>query len=377
MSFYKHNTMRPSITYTIAIISITAFFSISISFFLFKNYASSLFVEQQNSMSAQFTSKVNQAPTYSIPQDFIATSKIVTRSVVNITVYRGDYRISAGSGIIISSNGYIVTNNHVIEGSTFQEVTLSDKREVKARVIGRDASTDIALLKIDVENLQPIRLGNSDHLQIGEWVLAVGNPFNLASTVTAGIVSAKARNIQILRDQEYAIESFIQTDAVVNPGNSGGALVNAKGELIGVNTAIISESGGYEGFSFAIPSNLVAKVTNDLKEYGKVKRAVLGVVIGDVNSSLAKDLNLDKIEGVLVQKVNPNTTASTAGIRPGDVITGINGLKVKTTPELQEQMARYRPGDIISIDYIREGVPYRKNNIELKAIQVSQSPYSH
>ncbi|MEL6721220.1 MAG: trypsin-like peptidase domain-containing protein [Bacteroidota bacterium] len=369
--------MRPSITYTIAIILITAFFSTSISFCLFKAYATDFLVEQEQIRTAQFTSKVNEAPTPSIPQDFVATSKIVTKSVVNITVYRGDYRISAGSGIIISSNGYIVTNNHVIEGSTFQEVTLSDKREVRARVIGRDASTDIALLKIDVENLQPIRLGNSDHLQIGEWVLAVGNPFNLASTVTAGIVSAKARNIQILRDQEYAIESFIQTDAVVNPGNSGGALVNAKGELIGVNTAIISESGGYEGFSFAIPSNLVAKVTNDLKEYGKVKRAVLGVVIGDVNSSLAKDLNLDKIEGVLVQKVNPNTTAFTAGIRPGDVITGINGLKVKTTPELQEQMARYRPGDIISIDYIREGVPYRKNNIELKAIQVSQSPYSH
>ncbi|MEM9847218.1 MAG: trypsin-like peptidase domain-containing protein [Bacteroidota bacterium] len=367
--------MRPSITYTFSIILVSTLLSTAISFTIFHQYynkdaniADSI---QTDESDARLTASVNQAPTRynSIPKDFVGVSKVVTKSVVNITVFRGEYRISAGSGIIISADGYIVTNNHVIEGSTSQTVTLFDKREMEAVIIGTDPSTDLALLKVDAQYLQPLRLGNSDQLQIGEWVLAVGNPFNLASTVTAGIVSAKARNIQILRDQEYSIESFIQTDAVVNPGNSGGALVNANGELVGVNAAIMSESGGYEGFSFAIPSNLVFKVAGDLKQYGQVQRAVLGVTIGDINNSLARDLKLDKVEGVLVQRVRPNTTASEAGIRAGDVITGVNGYSVKTMPELQEQIARFRPGDIISLDYIREGVPYRKGNVELKALE--------
>jgi len=367
---------QPSLLYTTSIILITALISTASAYFLLKNqYEKDLLVQKEEIPQVQLTSRINEVPSNNVTQNFVNTSKLVTKSVVNITVYRGDYRISAGSGVIISNDGYIITNNHVVEGSTYQEVTLSDKREVSAKLIGRDPSTDLALLKIEANNLYPLRLGNSDQLQIGEWVLAVGNPFNLASTVTAGIVSAKARNIQILRDQEYSIESFIQTDAVINPGNSGGALVNAKGELVGINTAIISESGGYEGFSFAIPSNLVIKIASDLKEYGQVKRAVLGVVIGDINSSLAKDLNLDKVEGVLVQKVNPNTTASKAGIRAGDVITGINGLRVKTTPELQEQIAQFRPGDIISIDYIRDGIPYRKSDVELKALDDNQAPF--
>jgi S1-C subfamily serine protease len=277
--------------------------------------------------------------------------------------------MSTGSGIILSDDGYIITNNHVIKGSTGQVVTLFDKKDYTAKIIGVDPSTDLALLKIEVDHLQPLRLGNSDQLRIGEWVIAVGHPFNLASTVTAGIVSAKARNIEILRDQDYAVESFIQTDAVVNPGNSGGALVNAKGELVGVNTAIISESGGYEGFSFAIPSNLVMKVAEDLRKYGHVQRAVLGVIVGDLNSSLAKDLQLSRVEGVYVERIRLNTTASVAGLKAKDVITAINNVAVRTMPELQEQIARYRPGDIISIDYIRNRVTYHKNGIELKPLK--------
>lgn len=364
--------MRPSITYTITVVVCTALISVGASFFLFHqfgyvDYANTRYetTEEQPRLAAY----TNTAPSHSIPKDFVSISNAVTRSVVNIAVYRGDYRMSTGSGIIISEDGYIITNNHVIRGSSNQLVTLFDKRDYKAEIIGVDPSTDLALLKIKAEHLPALRLGNSDQLNIGEWVIAVGHPFNLASTVTAGIVSAKARNIEILSEEEYAIESFIQTDAVVNPGNSGGALVNAKGELIGVNTAIISESGGYEGFSFAIPSNLVMKVADDLRKYGQVQRAVLGVIVGDVNGSLAKDLQLERVEGVLIQRVRLNTTASIAGLQAGDVITSVNSTSIKTMPELQEQIARYRPGDIISLEYIRNGVKYRKNKVELKAIE--------
>ncbi len=319
-------------------------------------------------INTQLVSKVNSPP-YNEPKDFSAIAKTVTSSVVSIAVYRGDYRISAGSGVVIFKDGYIVTNYHVIENATSFEVVLSDKRELKATLVGKDPNTDLALLKVDANDLMPLRLGDSDELKVGEWVLAVGNPFNLTSTVTAGIVSAKARSIQILKNRKFSIESFIQTDAVVNPGNSGGALVNARGELVGINTAIISETGGYEGFSFAIPSNLVIKIANDLREFGEVQRAVLGVVIGDVNGTIAKDLKLNKVEGVLVQSVNQGTTASEAKLEPNDVIVAINNVKVKSIPELQEQVARYRPGDIISIDYIRDGVSYRKNNVQLKSLK--------
>jgi serine protease Do len=235
---------------------------------------------------------------------------------------------------------------------------MSDKREFKAKVVGSDASTDIAVLKISVEKLPFIVFGNSDSVRVGEWVLAVGNPFNLSSTVTAGIVSAKGRNIDILGGNT-SIESFIQTDAAVNPGNSGGALVNSLGELIGINTAIITESGSYEGYSFAVPSNLVQKVVRDLREFGIVQRAFLGVGIQDLDSDLAKEAELPNAEGVYVNRITANGGAQDAGLNVGDIIIGMNNVRIKSTPELQEFVGRLRPGDEISLDYWRNNKKYR------------------
>ena len=263
------------------------------------------------------------------------------------------YREGSGSGVIISTDGYIVTNNHVIDNASIVEVTLNDKRKFNAKVIGADPSTDIALLKIDVENLPIIEFGDSDNLRVGEWVLAVGNPFNLTSTVTAGIVSAKARNINIL-SAEMKIESFIQTDAAVNPGNSGGALVNTRGELIGINTAIASQTGSYSGYSFAVPTSIVSKVVADLKEYSVVQRAVLGVQIADINDDLAKDKNLETLKGAYIASVQENSSAADANLKEGDVNTGINNQPISSVAELQEQVSRYRPGNNIKIDYIRD-----------------------
>jgi Do/DeqQ family serine protease len=264
------------------------------------------------------------------------------------------YREGSGSGVIISTDGYIVTNNHVIDNATTVEVTLNDKRKFDAKVIGTDPSTDIALLKIEADNLPIISFGNSDNLRIGEWVLAVGNPFNLTSTVTAGIVSAKARNINIL-NAEMKIESFIQTDAAVNPGNSGGALVNTRGELIGINTAIASQTGSYTGYSFAVPISIVSKVVADLKEYSVVQRAVLGVQIADINNELAKEKNLTTLKGAYIVAVQENSSAADAGLKEGDIITTINNQIVNSVAELQEQISRYRPGNDIKINYIRDG----------------------
>jgi Do/DeqQ family serine protease len=261
---------------------------------------------------------------------------------------------STGSGVIISSDGYIVTNHHVIEGAGTIEVTLNDNRTYDAKLIGKDPSTDLALIKINKTDLPYVNFGNSDSTRIGEWVLAVGNPFNLTSTVTAGIISAKGRNINIL-EGNYKIESFIQTDAVVNPGNSGGALVNTNGELIGINTAIITQSGSYEGYSFAVPSNLVRKVVEDLKDFGVVQRGFLGVTIENVDEVIAKKSGLKNLEGVHIAQINPNSAAEDADLQPRDVITYINGVKVKTMPSLQEQVARYRPGDELKVNYIRNG----------------------
>jgi len=270
----------------------------------------------------------------------------------------------AGSGVIVSSDGYIVTNNHVVGNADEIEVTLNDKRTFKATVVGKDPNTDIALIKIDAENLPTIAFGNSDGLKVGEWVLAVGNPFNLASTVTAGIVSAKARNINIL-NAEMKIESFIQTDAAVNPGNSGGALVNLRGELIGINTAIASRTGAFTGYSFAVPSSIVSKVVSDIREYGVVQRAILGVGISDITSELAKEKNLKTMQGVYVGSVFEKSAAEKSGVKEGDVIVNVNGVKVNSSSELQEQIGRYRPGDMIYIELLRNDSTKRLQ-VELK-----------
>ena len=254
----------------------------------------------------------------------------------------------AGSGVIISTDGYIVTNNHVIDNAAEIEVTLNDKRTFKAKVIGTDPSTDVALIKIDATDLQPITIGNSDNLKVGEWVLAIGNPFNLTSTVTAGIISAKAREMDIV-PSERKIESFIQTDAAINPGNSGGALVNTAGELVGINTAIASQTGSYIGYGFAIPTTIVSKVVRDLKDYGIVQRAVLGVKIANINDKLAKDKNLKTMDGAYVDDVVSNSSAKDAGIKQGDIIVAINDVRIKSVAELQEQVAAYRPGDNINV----------------------------
>ncbi|HET7732690.1 MAG TPA: Do family serine endopeptidase, partial [Paludibacter sp.] len=269
-----------------------------------------------------------------------------------------------GSGVIISNDGYIVTNNHVVDGSSEIEVTLNDKRTFKAKLIGADPSTDIALIKIEAEKLPVILFGNSDSLKVGEWVLAVGNPFNLASTVTAGIVSAKARNINIINSQ-MKIESFIQTDAAVNPGNSGGALVNTRGELVGINTAIASQTGSYAGYAFAIPVSIVQKVVADLRQYGVAQRAMLGVEIRDINSELAKEKSLKTLEGAYIGKVTDNSAAKKAGVKEGDIINNVNGVSVKSATELQEQIGRYRPGDKITVTVVRKDSE-EKLTVELK-----------
>ncbi len=317
-----------------------------------------------------FSNRSNSQFQSSAPTNFIESAAVVTPAVVNIRALLetgnslwggGALTGSSGSGVIMSPDGYIVTNHHVVEKSTDIKVTLADKRTYKAKMVGSDPSTDIALLKIEAGELPFIVFGNSDSVLVGEWVLAVGNPFNLESTVTAGIVSAKGRNINILGGGA-SIESFIQTDAAVNPGNSGGALVNTVGELIGINTAIITESGSYEGYSFAVPSNLVQKVIRDIREFGIVQRAYLGVGIQDLDSETSQEIGLPNAEGVLVNRIAKAGAASDAGLLEGDVIIGLNGTRVRSTSELQEYVGRYRPGDQVALEYWRKG---KKNRIAL------------
>jgi serine protease Do len=267
-------------------------------------------------------------------------------------------QMGSGSGVIIASNGYIVTNNHVIDKADKIEVVLEDKRKLEATLVGTDPSTDIALLKVNANNLPTVRYGNSDKLQVGEWVLAVGNPFNLNSTVTAGIISAKGRSVGIVQDVDAegfnrGIESFLQTDAVVNPGNSGGALVNLNGDLVGINTAIASRRGSFEGYSFAVPSSIVSKVVDDLLKHGEVQRAFLGVSMREVDATLAKEKNIKKLNGVYIESLTDNSAAAAAGLEKGDVITHINDVPVNTAAQLQEQVARYRPGDKIQVSFVR------------------------
>lgn len=259
-----------------------------------------------------------------------------------------------GSGVIISSDGYIITNNHVVENAESVEVALNDKRTFTAQVVGRDPSTDIALLKIKVDGLPFIKYGDSDQLKLGEWVLAVGNPFNLTSTVTAGIVSAKGRSLS-LNEGDYKIESFIQTDAALNMGNSGGALVNTKGLLVGITSAIVSPNGGYAGNSFAIPVTIVKKVVDDLKEFGEVQRAIIGVNIKEVESEDARKQNLSEIRGVLVAGIVEDGSAKAAGLKENDIIVKFDDVSVNSVPELQEQVGKHRPGDRANITYLRNG----------------------
>lgn len=258
----------------------------------------------------------------------------------------------SGSGVIISDDGYIVTNNHVISGADEIEVTLNDRRTYSAEIVGADASTDVALIRIKEKGLPFLPYGNSDGVKVGEWVLAVGNPFNLNSTVTAGIISAKGRN-NILDGNKRPIESFIQTDAAVNPGNSGGALVNTNGELVGINTAIASNNGAYQGYSFAVPVNIVKKVVSDMVEFGTVQRAYMGVSIQDLDAKFASAKNIKLLNGVYVNAVNAGGSAEEAGIQEGDVITKIQDIAVGSVSALQEQVSRYRPGDKVNVSLVR------------------------
>ncbi len=263
-------------------------------------------------------------------------------------------QMGTGSGVIINADGYIVTNNHVIANADDIEVTLHDNRTFKATVIGTDPTTDMALIQIKEKGLTHLPFVNSDEVKVGEWVMAVGNPFNLTSTVTAGIVSAKGRSINILREQ-FAVESFIQTDAAINPGNSGGALVNLQGGLIGINTAIASPTGSYSGYGFAVPSNIVSKVVEDLMKYGVVQRGVLGVMIRTVDGNLAREKDIRINEGAYVDSLLENSAAAAAGIKVGDVIVAINDSPVKSSPMLQEIIARHRPGDKVKVKVLRNG----------------------
>ncbi|WP_370090239.1 S1C family serine protease [Ekhidna sp.] len=327
------------------------------------------------------TNYVFDSADFIVPEglNFVFAAKNATPSVVHIrTTYRDGMRASspfndffkdyfgeryerrggpsrgAGSGVVISSDGYIVTNNHVVENADEIEIVLNDNRSYQAKVVGVDASTDLAVLKVDEKNLVSIKYGDSDNINIGEWVLAIGNPYEFRSTVTAGIVSAKGRNINILNG-DYRIESFIQTDAAVNPGNSGGALVNLNGELVGINTAIASPSGAFAGYSFAVPVSLVKKVVSDLIEYGRVQRALLGISIYDVNAQVAEQNNLSVLKGIYVNGVMAGKAADRAGIEQGDVIIAIDDKPVNNVAQLQEQVAIKRPGDEVEVKFIRDG----------------------
>jgi Do/DeqQ family serine protease len=259
-----------------------------------------------------------------------------------------------GSGVIISPDGYIITNNHVIKNAESVEVTLNSKRTLDAEVVGRDPGSDIALLKVKADNLPYIKYGDSDQLRLGEWVLAVGNPFNLTSSVTAGIVSAKGRSLG-LNEGDYRIESFIQTDAALNMGNSGGALVNSRGLLVGITSAILSPSGAYAGNSFAIPVTIVKKVVDDLREFGQVQRALIGVNIIDVDSEEAKKQNLNEVKGILITRIIEGGSAEGAGMKANDIILKFDGQNVNTVAELQEQVGKHRPGDKANVTYLRSG----------------------
>lgn len=304
-------------------------------------------------------------------------------------------RAASGSGVILTPDGYIVTNNHVVENADKIEVILSNRRKVEAKVIGKDPNTDLALIKVDETGLPVVKMGNSDNVQIGEWVLAVGFPLDLQTTVTAGIVSAKARSIGILArqqgqltEEEYneyrrtgkapertnnSIESFIQTDAAINPGNSGGALVNANGELIGINAAIASQTGTNEGYGFAIPVNLAKKILEDFRKYGAVKRGYIGVSFRPLDADYAEELKIKDINGLYVSDVLPNGGGAAAGIQKGDIIKKVEGVPVYDSPDLQEKIGRMSPGDKVQLSVLRNG-SLKDLNVTLKGESSVTSP---
>lgn len=279
---------------------------------------------------------------------------------------------TVGSGVLITSDGYILTNNHVIENAVEKgiKVVLNDKREYPAKVVGLDPSTDLAVIKISGENHSAITVGNSESVDVGEWVLAIGNPFRLRSTVTAGIVSALSRDVQII-DDNFRIESFIQTDAAINKGNSGGALVNTSGQLVGINTAIASQSGSYQGYGFAVPVNLAMKVATDLIEYGEVRRALLGVSIASVNYDRAVQIGLEEVKGVEIIVITKDGAAYNAGLELGDVILGVNGVEVNESNQLQEKIAIVRPGEQVDLMIWRTGKEFHQS-VELKMLEQNQ-----
>lgn len=268
--------------------------------------------------------------------------------------YEQQPRTGTGSGVIYSSDGYILTNNHVVEFATEYEVTLHDNREFRARLVGRDANTDMAVIKIDANDLPAIEIGNSDDVRVGEWVLAVGNPFDLTSTVTAGIISAKGRDINIIKGGR-PIESFLQTDAAVNPGNSGGALVDATGKLIGINSAIATPTGVFAGYSFAIPVNLVKRIADDLVKYGEYRRAYLGVNLATMDPHVAQKLDIPFTQGVVVTTLDPVGSAAQAGVQENDVVTKANGKTVTTSSELMELIGRSKVGETLTLNVVRDG----------------------
>jgi len=355
--------------------------------------------EHRPSLPVNFAAYENGRAGSTAPVDFQAAAEASVKAVVHIKTTRkartvvaedpraqmfgddlfGDFfgrrqyyippQMGSGSGVVISPDGYIVTNNHVVSGTDAVTVTFNNRYTTEAKVIATDPSTDIALLKVNEQNLPYMAFGNSDDVRLGQWVLAVGYPLTLDATVTAGIVSARGRSIGINRTQAAnAIEAFIQTDAAVNPGNSGGALVNTSGQLIGINSAIASPTGSYAGYSYAIPSNIVRKVTNDLMQYGSVQRAYLGIEYIDrqnLSPEQLKELGISRHDAVYVARVMPGGGAERAGLKKGDFITKINGVTVSTEPELLEQIARYKPGDHISITYVRDGKE-ATTSVELK-----------
>lgn len=365
-----------SIVKIILISALGGFISLGTYKMFFEKPEVRTYIETQAQQQAQQTNYSSPDPTV----DFVMAAEKSINSVVHVkTAVRAVYnqmqspldfffgapqgggqermQLGTGSGVIISSDGYIVTNNHVIDRAEEIVVSLNSGEDYKATIVGTDPTTDIALLKIadEVEDLPYLSFSNSDNIKVGEWVLAVGNPFNLTSTVTAGIVSAKARNIGIINERA-AIESFIQTDAAVNPGNSGGALVNTRGELVGINSAISTHTGSFEGYSFAVPSNLASKVVRDLKEYGTVQRAFIGVSISDLNPRLADELDVKVNAGVYIGGLSENGAAEEAGLEKGDIILAINSRNISKSSELQEIIGSKRPGEKISLKVLRDNI---------------------